>query len=123
MLARYSGEFTGKSFPLRLVVTIPNFKLASVTVFRELLQNSDDARSSAVEIRFETAAYLRRKDPDGGQGNTDIPTLPNLKTTHVRISSAVMLLLMTSVLSRLPNGRLETMESPLETRTGHDYAR
>ncbi|KAI5995734.1 histidine kinase-like ATPase, partial [Pisolithus marmoratus] len=39
VLARYSGEFT---------------------VFRELLQNSDDARSSAVEIRFETEQYARK---------------------------------------------------------------
>ncbi|KAG8215924.1 hypothetical protein J3R82DRAFT_7898 [Butyriboletus roseoflavus] len=60
VLARYSGEFT---------------------VFRELLQNSDDARSSAVEIHFETDAYLHRKD--GGPGNIDVPSLPNLKSTHV----------------------------------------
>ncbi|KAG9310114.1 hypothetical protein JVU11DRAFT_9726 [Chiua virens] len=60
VLARYSGEFT---------------------VFRELLQNSDDARSTAVKIRFETAAYLRRKDDE--QRNTDVHPLPNLKTTHV----------------------------------------
>ncbi|KAF8128969.1 hypothetical protein EV363DRAFT_1220883 [Boletus edulis] len=60
VLARYSGEFT---------------------VFRELLQNSDDARASAVEIHFETAAYLRRKE--GEQGNIDIPSLPNLRSTYV----------------------------------------
>lgn len=52
-------------------------------VFRELLQNSDDARSSAVEIRFETAAYLRRKD--GAEANTsDAPPLLDLKSTHVQ---------------------------------------
>ena len=58
-----------------------------MTVFRELLQNSDDARSSAVEIRFETAAYLRRKD--GEQGNVDVPPLPNLKSAHVRVLGVV----------------------------------
>lgn len=58
-----------------------NLQLLTIPVFRELLQNSDDARSSAVEIHFETAAYLRRKD--GTQGNVDVPSLPNLKSTHV----------------------------------------
>ncbi|KAG6335719.1 hypothetical protein ID866_3377 [Astraeus odoratus] len=60
VLARYSGEFT---------------------VFRELLQNSDDAGSSAAEIRFETASYLRRKE--GGVGNDNPHTLPDLKTALV----------------------------------------
>ncbi|KAH9951982.1 hypothetical protein B0H21DRAFT_817732 [Amylocystis lapponica] len=40
VLARYSGEFT---------------------VFRELLQNSDDAGAKAVEIHFETKEYLDSK--------------------------------------------------------------
>ena len=49
VLARYSGEFT---------------------VFRELLQNSDDAQSGAVEIRFETAGYLERNSAkESAQGN------------------------------------------------------
>ncbi|OCH90810.1 hypothetical protein OBBRIDRAFT_834709 [Obba rivulosa] len=43
VLARYSGEFT---------------------VFRELLQNSDDAGATAVEIHFETKEYLDRKKGD-----------------------------------------------------------
>ncbi|KAG6375835.1 hypothetical protein JVT61DRAFT_2694 [Boletus reticuloceps] len=60
VLARYSGEFA---------------------VFRELLQNSDDAQSSGVEIRFETAAYLRRKGDE--QGNMDVPLLPDLTSTFV----------------------------------------
>lgn len=58
VLARYSGEFT---------------------VFRELLQNSDDARSSAVEIRFETEQYIRR-DRNGGD---EPQALPDLKTAPV----------------------------------------
>ncbi|KIJ33557.1 hypothetical protein M422DRAFT_783144 [Sphaerobolus stellatus SS14] len=45
VLARYSGEFT---------------------VFRELLQNSDDAASKAVEIRFESQEYLDNVKNGGG---------------------------------------------------------
>lgn len=66
-------------------------------VFRELLQNSDDARAQAVEIRFETKSYLERdshpQTPEASilatpQSVTTIsPTvkerLPDLKTTHV----------------------------------------
>ncbi|KAJ8522756.1 hypothetical protein ONZ45_g741 [Pleurotus djamor] len=61
VLARYSGEFS---------------------VFRELLQNSDDAASTAVEIHFETDAYLKKESAD------DAPVLsstnpPDLKKTIV----------------------------------------
>ncbi|KZT22896.1 hypothetical protein NEOLEDRAFT_1137233 [Neolentinus lepideus HHB14362 ss-1] len=70
VLARYSGEFT---------------------VFRELLQNSDDAGSSAVEIHFETKLYLERKPNDGeyqdGAGVAAVSSgkqdLPDLKTVQV----------------------------------------
>ncbi|TFK45667.1 hypothetical protein OE88DRAFT_1668942 [Heliocybe sulcata] len=70
VLARYSGEFT---------------------VFRELLQNSDDAGSSAVEIHFETLAYTKRKTDDGeseGDANASLlpsgkQDLPDLKTVQV----------------------------------------
>ena len=82
VLARYSGEFTGERSWDRSFFNL----ILLTSVFRELLQNSDDARSSAVEIRFETAAYLRRKDSE--QGNLDVPPLPNLKSTHVRVLSA-----------------------------------
>jgi hypothetical protein len=34
----------------------------NLAVFRELLQNSDDAQSKAVEIRFETQEYINRKN-------------------------------------------------------------
>ena len=62
VLARYSGEFT---------------------VFRELLQNSDDAQSKAVEIRFETQPFIDRKAAGEGIVEvSDIP-LPDLKTAHV----------------------------------------
>ncbi|KAJ6607773.1 hypothetical protein B0H10DRAFT_2070382 [Mycena sp. CBHHK59/15] len=59
VLARYSGEFT---------------------VFRELLQNSDDAQSRTVEIRFQTQAYLDHLD--GRSNGAVMPrTLPDLRTT------------------------------------------
>lgn len=63
ILARYSGEFT---------------------VFRELLQNSDDAHATAVEIRFETQAFLDKKDVSSlisQEHSSD--TLPDLRTVVV----------------------------------------
>ncbi|KAF8894925.1 hypothetical protein CPB84DRAFT_1816083 [Gymnopilus junonius] len=67
VLARYSGEFT---------------------VFRELLQNSDDAQSKSVEIRFETQSYLAQRSESRDVENTPITSglanqLPDLKTSHV----------------------------------------
>ncbi|KAH9177932.1 hypothetical protein EDB89DRAFT_2111997 [Lactarius sanguifluus] len=62
VLARYSGEFT---------------------VFRELLQNSDDAGAHSVEIRFETESYLFREKPSDIEADISQEDLPNLKTTVV----------------------------------------
>ncbi|EIW60639.1 uncharacterized protein TRAVEDRAFT_119941 [Trametes versicolor FP-101664 SS1] len=67
VLARYSGEFT---------------------VFRELLQNSDDASATAVEIHFETKEYLERKNRTVDEVPEPIATLaeaklPDLKTALV----------------------------------------
>ncbi|KAF7362040.1 hypothetical protein MVEN_00549400 [Mycena venus] len=57
VLARYSGEFT---------------------VFRELLQNSDDAQSKRVEIRFQTQTAL---NPDRDSDQSAVAQkLPDLKT-------------------------------------------
>jgi hypothetical protein len=51
------------------------------TVFRELLQNSDDAEARSVEIRFETKAYLSRENGDDLQSdNPERENLPDLKT-------------------------------------------
>lgn len=57
----------------------------SFIVFRELLQNSDDAQSKAVEIRFETQKYVDQKnkkqvpeEEEEGKG-----LLPDLKTIPV----------------------------------------
>ncbi|KAJ7675084.1 hypothetical protein B0H17DRAFT_1170632 [Mycena rosella] len=61
VLARYSGEFT---------------------VFRELLQNSDDAQSKRVEIRFQTQAGLNRdgNSVEASGESARSQTLPDLKT-------------------------------------------
>lgn len=61
VLARYSGEFT---------------------VFRELLQNSDDAQATAVEIRFETQKFVDRRNAKKPQDES-LQSLPDLKTTLV----------------------------------------
>ncbi|KAG6891738.1 hypothetical protein C0992_006158 [Termitomyces sp. T32_za158] len=58
VLARYSGEFT---------------------VFRELLQNSDDAQATAVEIHFNTQTYIDSMEGSSESGKA----LPDLKTTLV----------------------------------------
>jgi hypothetical protein len=51
------------------------------TVFRELLQNSDDAEARSVEIRFETGAYLSRENGDDLQSDKpEREVLPDLKT-------------------------------------------
>ena len=45
-------------------------------MFRELLQNSDDAEASSVEIRFETEEYLSREEVDDiRSGESDLPDL------------------------------------------------
>jgi hypothetical protein len=54
------------------------------TVFRELLQNADDAEARSVEIRFETEAYLSREKGDNLQpDNPERHDLPDLKTALV----------------------------------------
>jgi hypothetical protein len=54
------------------------------TVFRELLQNADDAEARSVEIRFETEAYLSREKGDDVQSDEpERGDLPDLKTAVV----------------------------------------
>lgn len=50
-------------------------------MFRELLQNSDDAQSKEVEIRFETRGFLEDKVEEESPAPT---RLPNLKSALVR---------------------------------------
>ncbi|CAE6441272.1 unnamed protein product [Rhizoctonia solani] len=73
VLARYSGEFT---------------------VFRELLQNADDAHATAAELRFDTKQHLTEQE-QGAQTETTLlessvgpglpkkPKLPDLKKANV----------------------------------------
>ncbi|PBK91347.1 hypothetical protein ARMGADRAFT_1013798 [Armillaria gallica] len=61
VLARYSGEFT---------------------VFRELLQNSDDAQATAVEIHFQSKHFLDNLSSISNRSSSDIP-LPDLSTAPV----------------------------------------
>jgi hypothetical protein len=50
-------------------------------VFRELLQNSDDAGARSVEILFETEEYLSREEDDDTQSDeSEQEDLPDLKT-------------------------------------------
>jgi hypothetical protein len=50
------------------------------TVFRELLQNSDDAGSRSVEIRFETKMYSSREKDADFRSDKYEQGLPDLKT-------------------------------------------
>jgi hypothetical protein len=49
-------------------------------VFRELLQNSDDAGARSVEIRFETKEYLSQEKEDEPKPED----FPDLETTMAR---------------------------------------
>lgn len=104
VLARYSGEFT---------------------VFRELLQNSDDAQSKAVEIRFETQAYLNSKSTTrASEGpvtvvNTD-GELPDLKTANVCIFSMLLWREFDLLRIRSTPGRSRTTELYSEMKIGVD---
>jgi len=92
VLARYSGEFT---------------------VFRELLQNSDDAQSKTVEIRFQTQDFL-----DGEHTAGSGRALPDLKTTSASPYIDSLVLFSTLNGDRYINGSSGTMGSPSETKIG-----
>lgn len=54
-------------------------------MFRELLQNSDDAGARSAEIRFETEKYLSREKGDDTQSDgPEQEDLPDLKTAMAR---------------------------------------
>ena len=58
-------------------------------MFRELLQQSDDAGARSVEIRFETEEYLSRARSREGDDDTQLDEseqegLPDLKTAVAR---------------------------------------
>jgi hypothetical protein len=86
-------------------------------VFRELLQNSDDAQSSAVELYFETGEYLRRKSNKDTIQPEDNAQFPNLKATQVRFDIIVLLYSFISH-HRLLSGPSGMMGGHFATRTG-----
>lgn len=87
VLARYSGEFTG-AFSLSLSLANVTEELYE-TVFRELLQNSDDASSKAVEIHFDTEAYVKSQAgtaQDAAKASSSgVEKLPDMKTAVVGV--------------------------------------
>ena len=101
--------------------------MASINpVFRELLQNSDDAEARSVEIRFQTGAYLSREN--GNDLQSDKPEredLPDLKAALV-CDLNIILVPVTVFIEiydhscRSTNGRSRIMECYLETRIGID---
>ena len=87
VLARYSGEFTGASHILHGSRRSEHQRV----VFRELLQNSDDASSKAVEIRFETKRYIERssssEDPVPPRRGVHLPDLKTVSVCSFRLPS------------------------------------
>ena len=83
VLARYSGEFTGQFRLLQSFLGGSSEQLSINTVFRELLQNSDDAGSRSVEIRFETKNHLSQEKGVDFQSDKHELGLPDLKTAVV----------------------------------------
>lgn len=94
VLARYSGEFT---------------------VFRELLQNSDDAQSKVVEIRFQTRDFVGT-DEEGPANNGDKVTLPDLKKILVCFPHSSFSV--SNIGHRFIGGCSRTTESHSETKIG-----
>jgi hypothetical protein len=52
-------------------------------VFRELLQNADDARATKVQIDFQTSDYADHSAGANGKANEINGTIPNLNTSEV----------------------------------------
>jgi hypothetical protein len=67
--------------------------LKSAQVFRELLQNSDDAQSKTVEIHFETRDFVDKRNgkllAQNDLENSKV-TIPDLKSTIVRYCQILM---------------------------------
>ena len=124
VLARYSAKFTGQpSFPR--VPCVALLDMASInTVFRELLQNSDDAEASSVEIRFQTGAYLSRENGNALQSDKpereDLPDLKAALVCGLTIPLMAVLIEIYDYSRRSTNGRSRIMEFCSETRIGID---
>jgi hypothetical protein len=95
------------------------------TVFRELLQNADDAEAHSVEIRFETGAYVsREKGGDLQSDNTERGDFPDLKTAMAcsfhNIHLVTDLIEIYDYSHRSTNGRSRITAYYLGTRIGAD---
>ena len=102
ILARYPGEFT---------------------VFRELLQNSDDAKSSTVEIRFETKDYLDAENVASSEQGLDLENTTVSTLSHVRRTDLWQFSIIWRGLHRFINGPSKTMATSSVTKTGRDSRR
>jgi hypothetical protein len=95
------------------------------TVFRELLQNSDDAEARSVEIRFETGPYLSQQDGRDLQSDTpeegDLPDLKSAVACGLIVFTCMTVLIEIYDHShRSTNGRSRIMGYYSETRIGID---
>lgn len=79
ILARYSGEHTSKRGSSLFVLFI--YLLEMAAVFRELLQNSDDAGAQHVQVKFYTEDGL-----EALKSGQEPSKLPDTKTALVRRS-------------------------------------
>ena len=90
-------------------------------MFRELLQNSDDAFSNAVQIRFETKEYIDGNNSSEGQAPPLLGGhLPDLQTAVVRSSRFLSRFVDLMVLLRCIDGRSRTTGSHSGMRIGID---
>ena len=110
---RYEGSWCIKF--LKNLVHLSTFLFQ---VFRELLQNSDDAQSKAVEIRFETGKYRENGNcgldgPAMGKG-----TLPDLRVAPVGAWALYADLRFTDLHCRCTTGCLRMMVIYLEIKIG-----
>lgn len=74
------------SRPLGTVLCALTLGSRTSVVFRELLQNSDDADAKSAEIHFDTEGYVQRtKDGVAGEesGGNALAALPDLKKVIV----------------------------------------
>jgi hypothetical protein len=99
----------------------------SNTVFRELLQNSDDAGSRSVEIRFETKMHLSGDKGVNLQSDKYDQSLPDLKTAvacgFLSIHLILLLLILYDSSYRSTDGRSRITACYSETRIGIDSRR
>jgi hypothetical protein len=100
--------------------------MASInTVFRELLQNSDDAEARSVEIRFETGPYLSQEDGRDLRSDTaERGDLPDLKTAMacglIVFTCMTVCIKIYNYSHRSTDGRSRIMGCYSETRIGID---